>query len=188
MSTPIEQFYPDLRADVPGCPEPTLRRELINALGEFCSRSWCWWSWLDDFELDRGEVEYTVVPPPDSAIVGIVSIDYPGGGAFSGYRFRPPYLRLDREPTQSQLLNICLALKPVQSAIAVEDFFFTDWREPICAGAKWRLLTIPSKPWTNLNTATVHNQLFNQGIVDATRRRNNNYTGRSLHVAFRRFA
>lgn len=190
MSIALDAFYADLRADVPGCPEPSMRRELVNALDEFCTRTWAWWAWLEDgdLELDAGEREYILTPPTGTRIVGMVALQYEDESPVEGYRFRPPYLRLDRAPSASKPLKVCLALKPDRNATTVEDFLFNDWREAACAGAKWRLMTLPGKPWTNLEAAAYHRKVFDQSIRDAMRRVSHNNTGRSLQVSMRRFS
>ena len=190
MSTALEMFFPNLRADVPGCPEPSMRRELLNALDEFCTRTWVWRQWLEDgdLELDAGERDYVITPPVGSRIVGLVEIQHEDGTPLTGYRFRPPNLRLDHAPTNAVPLNVCLALKPAPDVTSVDDALYNDWREAACAGAKFRLMTLPGKPWTNLEAAAYHRKSFDQYCRDAVRRVSHNNTGRSLQVSMRRFS
>lgn len=190
MSTTLETFLPHLRADVPGCPEPSMRRGLLNALDEFCTRTWAWWHWLEDgdLEIDAGEMDYVLTPPAGSRIVGLVEIQYEDGSPLEGYRFRPPNLHLDRAPRASMPLKVCLALKPSQGATSVDDALYNDWREAACAGAKFRLMTLPGKPWTNLEAAAYHRKIFDQFCRDAVRRVSHNNTGRPLQVSIRRFS
>lgn len=190
MSTALEVFLPHLRADVPGCPEPSMLRELLNALDEFCTRTWVWWHWLEDgdVELDAGEVAYTLTPPTSTRIVGLVEVQYGDGSPLVGYRFRPPNLRMDQAPLASASLKVCLALKPAPGSTSVDDSLYNDWREAACAGAKFRLMTLPGKPWTNLEAAAYHRKIFDQYCRDAVRRVSHNNTGRSLQVSMRRFS
>ena len=190
MSTALEKFFPGLRADVPGCPEPSMRRELLNAMDEFCTRTWALWHWLEDgdFELDAGEREYVLTPPSGSRIVGLVEIQYEDGSPVTGFRFRMPTLRLDWLPAKAMPLKVCLAVKPAPDALTVADALYHEWREAACAGAKTRLMTLPGKPWTNLEAAAYHRKLFDQYCRDAVRRGSHNNTRRSLQVSMRRFS
>jgi hypothetical protein len=61
-----------------------------------------------------------------------------------------------------------VAFKPLQSATVVADILYEDWLEPIVAGAKQKLLTVPNKPWSDAQAATHYMQVFHRGMSEAS--------------------
>jgi hypothetical protein len=49
----------------------------------------------------------------------------------------------------ASVLNVWVALKPLDTATTVPDILYTDWRKGIGYGARWKLFGMPGKPWTS---------------------------------------
>ena len=79
---------------------------------------------------------------------------------------------------------ICL---PLETATEVDDRLYDEWVEPIVAGAKARLFAMPGKDWTSLDMVRVLQIEARRGMVRANKKRNKNYTGKSLAVKPRSF-
>ena len=78
-------------------------------------------------------------------------------------------VRLDRIPEQTDVraLQALVALTPKRDAIEVPDFLYGDWLEAIAHGARYRLMAIPGKPWTNHDLALFYMREFDKQIADA---------------------
>ena len=76
---------------------------------------------------------------------------------------------------------------PLESALEVPDILYDEWVEPIVAGAKWRLLSMPNKAWSNPDFARELKTTVRHGMLAANRRYNKNRTRRSLEVQPRGF-
>jgi len=75
-----------------------------------------------------------------------------------------------------------IALKPTQAATSVNDDLHEDWVEPIVAGAKYRLLSMPNKPWMDLKAANHNFTLFRRGISEAKVKVNKGFSNRPSMV------
>jgi len=64
-------------------------------------------------------------------------------------------------------ITVKVALKPAMTATGIPDDLFKDHREAIAAGALFRLMRMPKKPWTNFDLAAAYRQAFNNAIEEA---------------------
>jgi hypothetical protein len=76
---------------------------------------------------------------------------------------------------------------PLETATEVPDIIYDEWVEPIVAGAKWRLLSMPNKGWSNPDSAKELQRSAQRGMVTANRKYNKNRTRGSLSVQPRSF-
>jgi hypothetical protein len=63
-----------------------------------------------------------------------------------------------------------VALKPTRKATTFDDILFEDYAEGIAHGAKYRLLGMANKPWTNGPAAASALSLFNAAVNVARNR------------------
>jgi hypothetical protein len=72
--------------------------------------------------------------------------------------------------TASNSLTMRVALKPSRSAATFDDVLFEDYAEVIASGAKYRLLSMANKPWTNGPASAANLTAFMSGVNAARSR------------------
>lgn len=96
-------------------------------------------------------------------------------------------IRVYPVPTINYYLTLRAAFKPKRNASSFDDLLYDDWLEEICAGAKYRLFSRPSKPWTDYDVGIFELGLFKTGIGKARILINNNFSSREMQISLRRF-
>ena len=76
--------------------------------------------------------------------------------------------------------------KPIYNITTIDDILYNDYVEPIVAGAKYRLMTIPGQAWSNPGLAQYNESLWKRGMSEA-RRKISQYTSQRKRVNWRRF-
>lgn len=196
----LSDFYPYILPEVPGCPELTVDVAIRSSLIEFCEKSLVVQRDLDPVTVIAGSIDYDLEPPDGQLVSKILRVWYKStelppvapdnvdaaeayNRLFSGANtdraepksfFQKDDVTLSVYPipkdTVPNGLTIRAALKPTRSAEEFEDVLFQDYAEVIANGAKYRLLSMASKPWTNGPAANVALALFNSGINVARQR------------------
>lgn len=92
----------------------------------------------------------------------------------------------DRETSDSNLY-IVLALKPERDVTKVDEFFLEDWLDTICAGVKYRILSMPNKEWTNKAAARENWIQWKRGLSKAKAKVRKKFTKTALEVQPRSF-
>lgn len=70
-------------------------------------------------------------------------------------------------PAAGGNLRIQAALKPSRASTVFPNWIFERYIETIAHGAKWKIMTIPKKPYTDLVTGAWHGEMFNSLIGEA---------------------
>lgn len=70
-------------------------------------------------------------------------------------------------PNAAGNLRISAALKPTREATTFPGWITQRYMEVIAHGAKWRVLRIPSKPYSNATLAAYYERKWEDGIADA---------------------
>lgn len=201
----FEDMLNDVLPDVPGCTNEMAINALRNAAIELCTKSWIYTQPCDAQSTVIGQAEYDLDTFNGYKIVGIVSAAFndaailPAGvtslnrsnlywqddtGTPTNY-FTNDYttLRLYRIPDLVGTLNVTVALTPTKTATGVENFIYDLYSEQLAAGAKARLMLIPSKPFTDLNTSREYRAQFAAAITDAKWRAHKSLTNAQLQMA-----
>ena len=84
-------------------------------------------------------------------------------------------------------IYIQVVFKPLMDMTYVDDRLYYDWVEAIAAGAKWRLLNIPGKPWTNHQVAAGWGKVYRAYKSKARRKNIKQHSGMSQSVYPREF-
>lgn len=196
----LEDFFPDVLTEVPGCGPDLAKQAIRNTLIEFCEKTMIYQVTLDPITLLKGVAEYDIDPPegyrvhrimkvwlrgselspiaPDMASSPEAYSDFIGG--YSRSEAQPTgYLQRDSgtvtflpipDQRYANAVTMRVALAPLRSSQAVEDFLFEQWGEVIAFGAKARLMLNPGKPFTNVEAATVQQARYISGRNDALQR------------------
>lgn len=91
------------------------------------------------------------------------------------------------ELTAGQELFLTVVYKPTYDIVEIDDILYNDWVEPIIAGAKMRLMSIPGQPWTEGGLSVYYRSIANRGMSEAKRKVQKNYTKAPGHVNWRAF-
>lgn len=201
----FEDMLNDVLPDVPGCTNELAINALRNAAIELCTKSWIYIQACDPQDTIIGQAEYDLDTFNGYKTVGIVTASFndanilPIGitslnrsnlywqddtGTPTNY-FTNDYttLRLYRIPDLVGTLNVTVALTPTKTATGVENFIYDLYSEQLAAGAKARLMLIPSKPFTDPNTSREYRAQFAAAITDAKWRAHKSLTNAQLQMA-----
>lgn len=75
-----------------------------------------------------------------------------------------------------------VALKPTRSSSTIEDVIFEDYAEVIGHGAKFRLMSAPNKPYSDIAGAALSRTIFEEGMNTARQRATRGYVRSDLRV------
>lgn len=185
-------FYNEVMPDVPGCPTPLADNAIKNAAIEFCERSMAWRINSAPIDLTAAVPIYTLNNPAGSIVVDIMDALVSGlqikakshdqlnalyqdwrnetGDAAYYHRPTPSTIRIVPTPTVTTVgaLVLSMALKPSRAATGIDSELFEQYMEVIAAGAKYRLMIMQKKPWSDPSRAGVQQVTFNNGIAAAS--------------------
>lgn len=179
-------WFPDLMLHVPGCPNVLAEHELRRAAQAFfrTTRSWK----VIEAALPVVAGQSTVTTAPSDAgqeLVRVESVSYDGvdmalktiedmpaefGSQWASHTGTPSvYLQLtpgeillypmpDADATTGVVRT--LSVQPSEAATGLPDDMAIQYRDDIHLGAKARLLSIPGKPWSNMDQAVMNGAAF----------------------------
>jgi hypothetical protein len=219
MTVAFTSFLSEVMPTVNGCPSLVAINAIRNSAREFCRKSRYWQHDLTPFASVANQETYTLTPPEDTEIVGImknpetdkeaVSFDGVTIEAANGWVPAEYETSTDENPswfyvsisdgdyvirpypivTQdlADAFEVKVVLMPSTTATDCDDRIYTDHLETIAAGALFRLLLIPNKPWTNPGLAQMKGAEFRRGCGSARITVSKNFTNASLSVRPRSF-
>lgn len=210
VSTPtvsVDLWFPDVVPAAQLCPNPIIRREIVNACRDLCERTMLWTAALDPIDVVENEPEYQLA----TTGADIVGADR---AKFNGKTIYPTSeTALDEDDTQedqttwrdkttdiperyfvtfdkkirlvytpdadlSSGLEVWVILSPEITAVTVPGFLWENFKDMIADGARGRLKSIPDQPWTNLETAAGFLQSYEFQMIKAQQKK---YTGFQRH-------
>lgn len=187
----IEDLYGDIRRQVRGCPEDTMRDALVRAARTFCRETW-YIRRQQIFNTVAGVQQYPIIAPPNEVCIAIKHAqiqDIQPGNSIYPLRFiyqtainpnigqqRPyaiafvPYTLAALSPVPDNAYPITLELitEPVNGTMYIPDELGVEWDQALGYGAlEWIHRTSPNDPWYNPQMAAYNSKLFNDEIVKA---------------------
>lgn len=190
----LDQFYPYILPEVPGCSEPLADQRILSACIEFCKKSHYWEYTHPAINLVADQPTYALTLPANSQLVTVIDPIYYNGQkieqrtkewldqykgswqtsqGMTPYCFMMPLINVIRPvPYPDAALvggieEIKLVLKPDPAATTVEDFLFDEFFENIADGAKHKLMSMPGKEWSNPELSLFYKTLFDDAIIAA---------------------
>lgn len=196
MAIPYEAFLPEILPMVPGCPDSLIESSVRSAAIEFCQRSEAYQIDLDPVTTVDRIYEYDLDSPRGTSVQKILWATHQGRDLEpvtttlleqrlprwreKGQEGVPKFFVQQSSKTfhlapvpATKVVNgtiVRAVLKPTFESTACDDDVMTDYRDTIINGALFRLLRMPNKEWSDLTSAAVYGQLFNQGVEEAERR------------------
>lgn len=179
----VDNWFPDVIPAAQRCPNPIIRREVINACRDLCDRSMLWVQELDPIDVVADVAEYQL---------SLTTADIAGAdrATFNGKKIDPvSETALDEDLTQEEPdtwrdktvdvperffvtvdkkirlvytpnaalsggLKVWVYIMPLITAIEVPAFIWENFKDMIADGARGRLKSILDMPWTDLNAAS----------------------------------
>lgn len=201
----FEDMLNDVIPEVPGCTNEMAINALRNASIELYTKSWIYIQSCDEQNTVINQAEYDIDTFGGYKVIGIVSVQYKDAALIpvgitslnrSNLRWQDDvgtptnYLsndyttvRLYRIPDAVGALNITVALTPTKTSTGIDNFVYDLYSEQLAAGAKARLMLIPSKPFTDPNTSREYRAQFSSAITDAKWRAHKSLTNAQLQSA-----
>lgn len=192
-------FYPYVAPDVYECPEITMEIAVRDAAIEFCRRAYVWQEELDPINVDQGVHTYDLGVSRGSICENVLEArfddlklapakvnDLPANR--DTYEAKPraysmifgDQVRLYPVPDRAGELKLTVALTPSSAATGIDSTLFERYKEVIAHGAKHRLMSVPSKSWSNPAAAQYHMTQFMRGVGEARIRVDNDMS----HVVY----
>jgi hypothetical protein len=208
----LSDFYQYVIPEVPGCPEVTADVAIRAALIEFCEKTLVIQRDLDPVTVVNGITDYDIDPPASQLVSRLMRVWYKDveltptapDNVHNAEVYNTLFTGADKERSDPRMfiqkdertfsiypipkdtvangLTIRAALKPTRNAETIEDVLFEDYAETVAHGAKYRLLSMASKPWTNGPAASLALAAFNSGINVARQRASRGHTRADLRV------
>ena len=209
----LEEFYPYILAEVPGCPDPLININLVASAIEFCTKSLAWSETTAAIPLVDAQPDYVITAPANARALMPRDVWVDGsrmapktvdelaqvlpnwltatGSTRAFYNAAIPRGAIRVYPTPAnvttQALTIRAAFIPTPEAQTLPDFLGQYHMEAIASGAKARLLNMPNVQWSNIALGVYHRQIFDNAIVDARIVELHDRMQGSMTVAPRRF-
>lgn len=189
----VTDLIPFVSAETPGCPEVLIKQNLVQSAIEFCTETLAWQEIQDSLIVIDGQSELDVEVPTDARIVTIKDIwasnrklravtmsqlfelipnwqdargseptYYNASTDWQTIRIFPIPLGANRAR-----LRMRAAYAPTLAAKTLPDEMTTKYLDGIVGGAKARLMAMPGKTWTNVQSAGIYRQQFNDQVLKA---------------------
>ena len=192
-------FLDDVIPDVGGVSVDVATHAIQNACIQFCEQTNFLQEIQDPLALVAGTSTFDLYAPAQMRVMKVLEVwsprmysltprnaawlrsKYPNWGDWTGV---PRYYNMPNEtqirlvpypdasstidPTLDQI-TITVTYKPTRSSTAVDRRLYDEHLETIAAGAKYRLMSSPAKPYTNVDLASLHFKTFWAGVGKARR-------------------
>ncbi len=199
----IQDFMTDILLELPAVPRPVATQAIRSALTEFCRDSHAWRVDVYPVAVGANESEVEITPDQsDLKVIGIHkawldNVPLPVKTAIWMDEHAPEW-RADTGPNLqaliaisasvirpwplltellTEILKLQAAVLPTEATAEVDDDIFDQWYEGIAAGAKYRLMMMPGKPWSAPEHAQFHRQRFSDDKSRAKLRAYKGYGG-----------
>ena len=157
------------------CPIPIASQGILWAAIEFCERTRAW-SNQQRRTVNAGTQHIALTPEDDGSIIYLDNVrwdddllqpvtrqesqdlDYDRPHGF--YRPNPETLSLAPAASSQGVLTLTMILAPLRNATSIPRMLYDLYWDAIEANALWRLMKVPSRPWSDPNQAVFYKQEF----------------------------
>jgi len=180
-SISVDAWFPDVLPAAQLCPNPIIRREIINAARDLCARSMLWTAELDPIDIVADEPKYqlatsgaeivgvdratfagkTIKPTSETALDEDTTIDYLNWRTrtaslpdryFTTFDKKLRLVYIPDADLDSGLV-VWAILQPEINAVTVPAFIWENFKDMISDGTRGRLKSMLDMPWTDLKAA-----------------------------------
>lgn len=197
----VDSLLPRVTVHAYNAPVNFVRQAIIDSTREFCTKTRYWREDLTAMDTVVDQSVYTPTLPADSEVVDFPDVFYstkrrltpktPRQMDVVNNQWRTqtgePYYYLRDGVASVKLayipqevivgaIQINAALQPALVATTIDDKILQDYSEAILHGALYRILRVPGKAWSDLNTANYYDALYREKIDEAVSRAADNRT------------
>lgn len=169
----LDDFFPYVLAEVPACPDITVRLALVQTAIDFCQKTLAWNTFNDPIRLLSGFRDYDLDAISQARVLMVESLflgarevyarttqelqsvmpDWQTAEGSPLYYNSPDsrdVVRVYPKPnTTGDTLLAKVVYVPLSSATTLPDFLGNDHMDTIASGTKARLMMMPEPLWTN---------------------------------------
>ena len=184
----LDEVLPYLAADPSN---PVTENAIKRAVIEFCAGSWIWKYLPDPSSTVSGEAEYDLEPPAGTDVTVVMHVALDGVALshkplewldmelprwrtttgttkyFSQINSEQIVLAPTPDTSMTDGLSMTLALQPSQTATGFPSWISNQYFEDLANGAISKLMLMPNKPWTDLQTGADRRNTFQAAIANA---------------------
>jgi len=193
MATSLSTFVSYVVPYVVNCPVPTINRAVQDAIIDFSERTWIkqldfTWNITEDDVLEElnDAIDLDMDGVAGYRPIEVLSAQADGStlelkerkfieafpewwededsNCYYYYIVDNDTIRLYPVPVNDFTLFLRVAFRPTRDSESFDDNLYKDWADVIAEGAKYRLFTMPGKPWTNLDYALLARSNYERGI------------------------
>jgi len=206
-----EAFLSRVMPEVAGCPEPVAIQAIKDTCIEFCTRSNALQQDLDPVTLIANQSEYDLEPPAGYRVSRVMKVwrgdteltpaapdmirvpdayRATAGSAAPTFYFQKTASTISfldvPKVTERNVVTIRAAITPTRASTTIDDEILELWAEEIAHGAKYRLMLVPGKPYSNPQSSAVEKALFDAGVNKAMLQASRGYVRSSMRVKLRK--
>lgn len=192
---PFTNWYDEVLPYVPGCLEAIALNAIQQAATEFCERTWAMNGDHDPISSVADQASYDYVPPANKLVVKVLEAWYSDEPitpkapdqlrSIYGRKWQEqtglPMYYTSTEPRSiilvpypaeavTDALTMRVAFKPTPGATTIDTQIWEEYHEEIAAGARYRLMLMPKKPYTNVQQAAIEKARYDDGIAEVKHR------------------
>lgn len=217
MATEITEIKNLVAPDVLPCPDPIVTREVTSAILDFCKKSNVLQREfeialdVDDIDEDmQNAIDIDIEEyAPDLRMVLLLELMVDANAyipfmrnirsTITNYTYIQDedykYFWLPDNKTvrlfdmKSTDRNVWMkaSFKPLRTITEIDDFLFEDWSEAYVAYAKWKILSMPNKDWTDQRTADFYRSEYRKYLSQAKQATIKGGSGQSERVNWKSF-
>ena len=151
---------------LPGAAEEIVKHETFAALRELCEDGYAWVETIGPLSAGKDNPNIYLDPQFQNTRVGyILWADIPS--AFHGYMLEDPghiVLTPTPEKDYSAKFKFAVTLVPMEERTQFPDYFWSHWRDAVIDGVCYRMMTMPSKPYTDKAMGLMHGRKFRNHV------------------------
>lgn len=96
-------------------------------------------------------------------------------------------LRLYDMDSSMSNLYLAVSFQPLRTATYIPDLLFEDWSDAIVAGAKWKILMMPGKEWTDSRAAEMNRIMYRRYKSQAAAQFLRGHSGKTQGINWQSF-
>ena len=188
-----QELLPYVLPDTPDAPDSLVIRQIMFAANDFCIKTNVWDEIQDPTTVIDNVYQYDVDVPKYAQVATIKNIWLPNRELIPATMDQiqefipnwqtstgagPVYFNAAQDWTSYRIfpipegankvqMTLRVAYAPDQFASVLPRFLADRWLDEITAGAKARLMSMPSKPWSNAAMAAFNQRLYDDGALEA---------------------
>lgn len=159
---------------VSNCPERAIVDALRHVVRDFCKRTKAWIYDSPELVVEDGKLIYELTLPIDSAVFHLWGLDGRSGRytELQNVYLDPPInLVFTSQPSSSKAIKPLLSLMPSVKSTEFPSHIRETYEEHLISGAVAYLQIQPFREWSLPNASQVHQNKYEQGIIEAKRLR-----------------